>query len=221
MTVSTVTDGLDGGGRTAPASHHVDKPDFMEPVAEGAAARPDLPPAVVAAFCDGDVQALGAVYDHFSRAVWSLTMSVLRNKALAEDAVQETFMRAWKGAAGFDPQRPIAPWLMTIARRTALDVHRREFRPTRGDHAEEQEIAVNLPGIERSWETWEIRLALDQLPEEERLVMAYAHFQGLTQPQIADKLGVPVGTVKSRSFRAHKRLAVLLSHLVDQEGGSQ
>ncbi len=178
----------------------------------------------MAAFCAGDVTALGAVYDHYSRAVWSVTASVLRDRQLAEDAVQETFMRAWKGAGGFDRSRDLGPWLLTIARRTALDVHRREFRPTRGDHAPEREIAVELPGIERSWETWEIKLALDQLPEDERRIMAMVHYQGLTQPQIAERLGVPVGTVKSRSFRAHKRLASLLAHLVDggetREGGS-
>ena len=147
-------------------------------------------------------------------------MSVLRDRALAEDAAQEAFMRAWRGASSFDPSRPLSPWLMTIARRTALDVHRREFRPTRGGHAPEQEVSVNLPGIERAWETWEIRLALEELPDEERHVVALAHFQGLSHPQIAEKLGIPVGTVKSRSFRAHKRLAQLLSHLVDREGGS-
>lgn len=221
MAVSMATTRLEGGGRPALTSDDINKPIIVEPAANAPSGQAELSPAVIEGFCTGDVQSLGAVYDHFSRAVWSVTVSVLRNKMLAEDAVQETFMRAWKGAPRFDPTRPLGPWLMTIARRTALDVHRREFRPTRGDHAVEQEVAVNLPGIESSWETWQIRLALEQLPEDERLVMAYAHFQGLTQPQIAEKLGVPVGTVKSRSFRAHKRLAMLLSHLVDSEGGPQ
>ncbi|MEM9133745.1 MAG: sigma-70 family RNA polymerase sigma factor [Actinomycetota bacterium] len=188
--------------------------------ADNPSERTELPPTVVAAFCAGDQAALGSVFDHYGRAVWSVTMSVLRDRALAEDAAQEAFMRAWRGASSFDPTRPLSPWLMTIARRTALDVHRREFRPTRGGHAPEQEVPVNLPGIERAWETWEIRLALEELPDEERQVVAMAHFQGLSHPQIAERLGIPVGTVKSRSFRAHKRLAQLLSHLVDREGGS-
>ncbi|MEM8925227.1 MAG: sigma-70 family RNA polymerase sigma factor [Actinomycetota bacterium] len=183
--------------------------------------RSELPLSVVHAFCAGDQRALGAVYDHYGRAVWAVVLSVLRDRQLAEDAAQETFMRAWRGASGFDPERPLGPWLATIARRTALDVHRREFRPTRGDHAPEREVAVNLPGIERAWETWEIKLALDQLPDEERVIVALAHFNGMSHPQIAERLGVPVGTVKSRSFRAHRRLAALLAHLVDREGAPE
>jgi RNA polymerase sigma-70 factor (ECF subfamily) len=193
-------------------------PDSGSPTETAGDARPGLAPHIVAAFCSGDVGGLSAVYDHYGKAVWTVTMSVLRQRDLAEDAAQETFMRAWRGASGFDQSRDIGPWLMTIARRTAVDVHRREFRPTRGDHAPEAEVSIQLPGIERAWETWEIRLALDQLPEEERQVIGLAHFGGLSHPQIADRLGVPVGTVKSRSHRAHKHLAALLRHLVDEEG---
>lgn len=173
---------------------------------------------IVAGFCAGDLDALGAVFDHFSKAVWSVAMRVLGDRQLAEDATQETFLRAWKAASRFDRRRPMAPWLLTIARRTALDVHRREFRPTRGAHAEEQDAPLHLPGIERAWEVWEVKLALDQLPEDERRVMHLAHFEGMSHPQIATSLGVPVGTVKSRSFRAHKRLASLLSHMIDPQG---
>ena len=147
-------------------------------------------------------------------------MTVLRNRELAEDATQETFMRAWNAAERFDPDRPLAPWLLTIARRTALDVHRREHRPTRGDHAEEQDVPVEPAGMEIVWERWEIRLALDQLPVEEREVIRLAHFEGLSHPQIAQHLHIPVGTVKSRSFRAHKRLASLLAHVVQSEGAA-
>lgn len=209
--------GGSAAGRRQRRSHRV----MTAPTAENQPERTELPSGVIAGFCAGDTHALGAVYDHYSGAVWAVTMSVLRDRQLAEDAAQEAFMRAWRGASSFDPTRSLSPWLMTIARRTALDIHRREFRPTRGDHAPEQEVPINLPGIERAWETWEIKLALDQLPEEERQVVGLAHFNGMSHPQIAERLGVPVGTVKSRSFRAHKRLAVLLAHLVDREGDSQ
>lgn len=181
-------------------------------------ARAELGLAERRAFCAGDQRALALVFDVYSRQVWSVAMSVLRNRELADDATQETFMRAWRSANQFDPERSMAPWLMTIARRTALDVLRRENRPTRGGHEPEQDVVINLPGIERAWETWEIRAALDQLPDEEREVVFYAHFHGLTHQQIAEHLGVPVGTVKSRSFRAHKRLAALLEHVVNAEG---
>ena len=79
---------------------------------------------------------------------------------------------------------------MTIARRTALDVLRRENRPTRGAHEPEQDVVVHLPGIERAWETWEVKRALEQLPDEERQVVWLAHFHGMSHPQIANQLGM-------------------------------
>ncbi len=179
---------------------------------DGADCRAD--DALRQAFHDGDVDALGRVFDLYSRPVWGVAMGVLRDRQLADEATQEAFMRAWRAADRFDPNRSLAPWLMTIARRTALDVLRRENRPTRGDHEPEQDAVVHLPGIERAWETWEVKAALEQIPEEERQVVWFAHFHGMSHPQIADQLGVPVGTVKSRSFRAHKRLASLLQHVV-------
>jgi RNA polymerase sigma-70 factor (ECF subfamily) len=174
-----------------------------------------IDPAVVARFRAGDVEALGQVYDRYARAVWSVALTVLRDPGLAEDASQETFLRAWRAAADVDPARPLAPWLLTIARRTAIDVLRRETRPTQGGHDAEQDVVVQLPGIEHAWEAWEIRLALDELPADERAVVRLSHFEQLTHGEIAERLGVPVGTVKSRSHRAHRRLAGRLAHLVE------
>ena len=219
MSVSTKVPPVTGGV----GAHFIAADVHDDPVtkqrAEPPSKRRDLDDGIIAAFCAGDEAALGYVFDHYSRAVWAVAMKVLDHRQLAEDATQETFVRAWRSADRFDPRRPMAPWLFTIARRTALDVHRSEFRPTRGAHAEEQEVAVSLPGIERAWETWEIKLALDQLPEEERDVMKLAHFHGMSHPQIAAHLDIPLGTVKSRSFRAHKRLAMLLAHLIEPKGG--
>jgi RNA polymerase sigma-70 factor, ECF subfamily len=167
------------------------------------------------AFRAGDVTALGAVYDRYSRAVWSVAMSVLGDRGLAEDATQETFLRAWRAAASYDPDRELPPWLFTIARRTAVDVHRREARPTQGGHGQEQDVVVQMPGIERAYQTWEVRTALDELPADERAVVRMSHFDEMTHREIAEALDVPVGTVKSRSHRAHRRLAGRLAHLVD------
>jgi RNA polymerase sigma-70 factor (ECF subfamily) len=170
---------------------------------------------VLEGFRAGDVAALGAVYDRYNRAVWSVSMSVLGDRTLAEDSTQETFLRAWRAAGTYDPDRNLAPWLFTIARRTAIDVHRREARPTQGGHGEEQDMVVRMPGIERAYETWEVRAALDELPPEERDVVRMSHFEEMTHREIADALDVPVGTVKSRSHRAHRRLATRLAHLMN------
>jgi RNA polymerase sigma-70 factor (ECF subfamily) len=165
------------------------------------------------AFRAGDPEALGVLYDAYAGAVWTVAMRILADSALAEDATQETFLRAWQGAAGIDTSRDPGPWLLTIARRTAIDVWRRESRPTQGGHAEERDVTVVLPGIEGVWEAWEVRRALDALPEQEREVVRLAHVHQLTHGEISAALGVPVGTVKSRSHRAHRRLAGMLDHL--------
>jgi RNA polymerase sigma-70 factor (ECF subfamily) len=186
--------------------------------AVGAASRlPVLPREVLEGFRSGDVAALGAVYDRYNRAVWSVAMSVLHDRELAQDATQEVFLRAWRAAASYDPDRELAPWLYTIARRTAVDVYRREARPTQGGHGVEQDVVVRMPGIEQAYETWEVRSALDELSAEERDVVRMSHFEAMTHREIADALDVPVGTVKSRSHRAHRRLASRLAHLV--QGG--
>lgn len=220
MPVSTVSSPFRGGVDADRAPLEAGAGNVTASLPEHSQQGRDVDQRVVKAFCAGDVEALGAIYDHYSRAVWAVAMSVLRNRQLAEDATQETFMRAWKGADRFDWRRPLTPWLVTIARRTAVDVHRRESRPTRGAHAQEQEVAVTSPGIERAWETWEIKLALDQLPDDERAVVWMAHYQGMSHSQIAERLETPVGTVKSRSFRAHKRLARLLAHMIEPQGSS-
>ena len=79
---------------------------------------------------------------------------------------------------------------------------------------------INLPGIERAYEVWEVRDALQELPAAERDVVRMSHFEELTHQEIAQALDIPVGTVKSRSHRAHRRLAERLAHLVADRGDS-
>ena len=77
------------------------------------------------------------------------------------------------------------------------------------------------PSLESTWEAWEVRLAVDRLPDDEREVVRLAWFLGLSHPEIAEQLSVPIGTVKSRSHRAHRRLASLLAHVVaENQSGS-
>jgi RNA polymerase sigma-70 factor (ECF subfamily) len=177
--------------------------------------RSQLPPATLARFRDGDVAALGEVYDRYARPVWSVAIGVTHADPLAQEAMQETFIRAWQAAASYDPERDLGPWLLTIARFTALDVMRRELRPTRGGHEAEQDVLVESPGIDQAWTSWAVQEALGSLGAEEREIVRLSFFEDLTQSQIAERIGLPLGTVKSRSHRAHRRLAELLSHLRD------
>jgi RNA polymerase sigma-70 factor (ECF subfamily) len=166
-------------------------------------------------FRSGDEDAVRIVYRRHSRAVMTVAMSVLRDRQLAAEAVQQTFLKAWRAAATFDPDRELAPWLYSIARRAAIDLYRSEHRPTRADHEEEVDVAVAGHDVDAAWEAWEIRTAIEQLDDDEREVVRLAHYEGLTHSQIAALLDVPLGTIKSRSHRAHRRLARLLQHLME------
>ena len=111
------------------------------------------------------------------------------------------------------------PWLATIARRAAIDIHRRESRRRHesldATPSTDPALVSLPPSIERVYDIWEVRQALNQLAPEEATLVRLQHLEGLTHTEIADRLGIPVGTVKSRTYRAHRRLAGLLGHLRD------
>lgn len=166
-----------------------------------------------ARFRAGDADAVREIVRRHGGAVTTVARSIVHDEQLAADVVQQTFLKAWRAASGFDADRELAPWLYSIARRTAIDVLRVERRPTASAHEPETDVGIDGPSFERTWEAFEVRGAIDALPASEREVMELAHRGGFTHPEIADRLGVPVGTVKSRSNRAHRRLALALAHL--------
>jgi len=171
----------------------------------------------VARFRAGESDAVRAVYREYGRLVYAVARNLLGSPQLAEEATQQTFLKAWRSAASLDPGRDPAPWLATIARRTAIDIHRQESRET-ASNLEDVPVAhpaiVQQPiAIERTYDAWQVRQALDELPEDERVVVQLQHLEGLTQVAVAERLNLPVGTVKSRSYRAHKKLAGRLGHL--------
>jgi len=165
-------------------------------------------------FRDGDPDALREFYEEFGRAVFTVALRALGDRSLAEEAVQATFLRAWQAASRFDPELDPAPWLYAIARRVAIDLYRRERRHVVGD--DQPEMAALPHSFEATWEAWQVRLSLDRLPEDERAVIRAIHYLGLTQSEAAEHLAIPIGTVKSRSQRAHQRLAGLLSYLEEE-----
>lgn len=173
-------------------------------------------------FRDGEPDAVRAVYREYGGLVFAVALRTLGSRDLAEEATQRTFVKAWKAAGGFDPVRELGPWLATIARRTAIDVYRREARRATAPLDElspSDPTVIELPaGVERSYEAGEVRAAIETLPPEEREVVRLQHLEELTQTEVAERLGVPLGTVKSRSHRAHRRLAALLGHLREAAG---
>lgn len=136
---------------------------------------------------------------------------------MSEEATQQTFLQAWRAAARVDISRELGPWLATIARRAAIDLYRHEAR-RRGrslDSLMSDHPALATPDLapEDLYRVWEVRRALSELPEQEHEIVRLQHREGLTHTQIAARLRVPVGTVKSRSFRAHARVAIALAHV--------
>lgn len=170
-------------------------------------------PELARRFAAGDVASLREIYARYAGPVYTVALSRLRDRHLAEEAVQDVFLKAWRAAASFDVERPFSPWLYEIARRSAADIARRERRrpataPLPPAVPDEEKVTLG-----DAWEAWEVRCALRDLPAEERELVCLVHYLGLSQPQIAERLGIPLGTVKSRVHRAHRRLAERLAHL--------
>jgi RNA polymerase sigma-70 factor, ECF subfamily len=153
--------------------------------------------------------AVKAVHDRFAGPVYAVAVSLLGDPDLAAEATQQTFIKAWRAASTYDSERNFGPWIYAIARRTAIDTYRKQAR---SQPLSQEPITIG-EGLETAWEVFEVRLALDQLPEDERQVIRLSHFEGLTHMEISRALDIPLGTVKSRSYRAHKRLLGLLRHL--------
>jgi RNA polymerase sigma-70 factor, ECF subfamily len=173
--------------------------------------------AIRSRFRDGDATAVRAVYREYGRLVYAVALRVLNDRALAEEATQAAFLKAWRAAAALDPEREIGPWLATIARRVAIDVLRRESgrqaTPLDAVPPSDPALASAPAGADTVHDAWAVREAVETLPEDERVVVRLQHFEGMTHGEIAAKLDVAVGTVKSRSFRAHRKLAERLAYL--------
>ncbi|MDJ0771062.1 MAG: RNA polymerase sigma factor [Ilumatobacter sp.] len=178
-------------------------------------------PDLIERFKAGEPDAVRTVYREHAGAVTTVARSIVHDPELAADVVQQTFVKAWRAARRFEGGREIAPWLYSIARHTAIDALRSEMKPTRGGHEPEIDRGVEAESFERTWERFEVRRAIDGLPPDEREVVRRSHLLGYTHDQIASQLGIPIGTVKSRSGRAHKRLAVALAHLAANQTGER
>lgn len=181
---------------------------------------------IVEAFCRGDDRATAALYERYGRLVFTVCLRVLGNRTQAEDATQQTFIQAWKGADTFDSSRQFGPWLATIARRVSIDAQRHEQRrphdsidertDRRPDHTDPALIALP-PNPEQIEIVWKVREALDGLAAQDRELVRLQHLEGVPQSEIAHRLGLPLGTVKSRSHRIHRQLAATLRGLRVQD----
>lgn len=166
--------------------------------------------ALARAVTEGDEWAVRELVDRYGGLVFTVALRILRDTHRAEDVTQHTFLQAWRNADRFEPGRDFAPWLATIARRAAIDVLRQQQRrPTAelDEHATAGGEPGEVPDAAQVELTWDVRAAIDTLDDDQRDVVRLHYLEGLTHPEIAEKLNVPVGTVKSRLSRAGRRLA--------------
>jgi RNA polymerase sigma-70 factor (ECF subfamily) len=166
----------------------------------------------------GDRGAVAALYDRHASAVYGMALSVLRDVALAQDVTQETFVRLWTRAQTFDPERgtPLA-WLISVTRKLALEELRRQRRALQRVDMICAETVATADGqvdalLHQRWESQRVLNAMADLSVLQRETVELVYFEGLTLSEVANRLKVPVGTVKSR---LHSGLVSLRAALGD------
>ncbi len=167
--------------------------------------------SLVERVCNGEQQALLHLYDRYAGRVYALALRILGDPMSAEEVTQDVFLKLWSRARSYLAERgPLAPWLLTIARNAALDRLRLEHRrPAIADDAEPDETWKDIvdegsASEEARWRS--LYFAVRALPREQRQVIELAYYQGLSHSQIAEQLGWPVGTVKTRLRLGMERL---------------
>ncbi|HUK68247.1 MAG TPA: sigma factor-like helix-turn-helix DNA-binding protein [Streptosporangiaceae bacterium] len=149
-------------------------------------------------FRDGDPDVVRAVYRAYGGLVFAVAHKVLGDRGLAEEATRQAFVQAWRTAGEYDLTRDLGPRLAVIARSVA--------------------IGIRPPLTESVYDEWKARRAVAGMSADEQQVIRLQHFDGLTDAEIAERLGVPIGTVKSRSLRALRSLVGQLGHPRDGRG---
>ncbi len=167
--------------------------------------------ALIQRVARGDQQAFLALYDRYAARVNALTLRILSDPMLAEEATQDTFVKFWSRARLYLSERgSFIVWLLTIARRTALDRLRLETRrPLLSDSHDPEELWPSMRDEtqdpdEARWKS--LYFAVHALPHDQQIVIELAYYQGLSQSEIADELGWPLGTVKTRLRAAMQAL---------------
>ena len=170
--------------------------------------------ALLALVSRGDEAALGELYDRYGRVAYGLALRILRDRSLAEDAVQEAFLAVWRSAGTFlaEHGKP-STWILTLVHRRAVDLVRREER-RRADPIDELAHPTGEATDEEAWlraQRQVVQEALRKLPPDQREAIELAYYGGFTQSELAERLGQPLGTIKSRMFTGLRTLRGLLA----------
>jgi RNA polymerase sigma-70 factor (ECF subfamily) len=194
----------------------------MDPMRERESARRVEDSDLVARMAAGDEAALSELYDRHAPTLLGFALRILGAVAEAEEVLQEVFVHAWNQAAGYDPTRArVSTWLVLLARSRAVDRLRTRQVGERvvaaaGREAPVQESAEGLERVQDGERRRRVLAELVRLPPEQRRILQLAYYGGLTQTEIADAEGLPLGTVKTRTLLALRKLRRALDGEVRQ-----
>ena len=158
--------------------------------------------------------AISALYDRYSRTVFGVGLKILGDRSSAEELVQEVFLKVWRSASTFDPSRgSFSTWLYRVTRSCALDLYRKRAHKVHPVPEGESYLATARDSsagpqevVDESWLSWRVSRALEVLDAPHREVIELAYFRGLSQREVSERTGLPLGTVKSRTASAFKKL---------------
>ena len=159
-------------------------------------------------------EAMRALYRQYGGELYGFTLNALGDRGAAEEIVQEVFLRAWRHARSYDPERAaVRTWLYQIARNAIIDSRRRAaVRPGLPQHDALAETEGRAT-LEQAMLGWQVAAALERLTPEHRQMIRMAQFRGLTMREIAEHTGLPLGTVKSRTWYALRSLRLVLEEM--------
>jgi RNA polymerase sigma-70 factor, ECF subfamily len=174
---------------------------------------------LLARLAGGDQQALSELYDRYASMLLALAFRVVGDHAEAEEVLQEVLVQAWRQAERYNPERSsVSTWLVMMTRSRAIDRIRnrkvvdRTHAAMQREEPPAHESPVGAQSVLHQERATRLRAELDKLPEEQRQVLELAFFSGMTQREIAAETGIPLGTVKTRTLLAMKKLRAALEH---------
>lgn len=155
---------------------------------------------LIAALRDSDSKAIDLLYAKYSGALYGVVLKIVHSEELAEEVIQDVFVKVWKNISGYDPNKGrLFTWLLNIARNTAIDYTRLKSFSQKKQSIETTEHALNNEGnIGINPDTIGLRDLIKKMPEEYRVLLDTVYFQGFTHAEASEALQVPLGTVKTR-----------------------
>ncbi len=146
-----------------------------------------------------DERAIGLLYDHYADALYGVAIKVMKDEVLAQDVLQEAFVKIWKNADRYDPDKArLFTWLFRVVQNTAIDAVRSRQRKTSKEIQTQDSNVYHIPTTQLAIEHLDLKAHTDGLEDKYKVVIDALFFQGMTQQEASDELNIPLGTVKSR-----------------------